>query len=213
MGPTISRRTVLEAVSIFGASVPGVVLAQGAPPQDDLLQVSIADLVLGSRSAPVTIIEYASLTCDHCTAFHRDVLPRIKQEWIDTGRARLVYRDFPLDRVALTGSMLAHCAGRERYFSFVDVLYQQHDAWAHARDPLNALGRLARLGGLSDEKIRGCLADESLSTMILAVRHGAATQLGVTSTPTFFINGQRLNGSQPYAEFDAVLKAAAARVP
>jgi protein-disulfide isomerase len=172
-----------------------------------LMDVSLADMVMGKADAPNTIIEYASLTCDHCVRFHRDTLPQIKANWIDPGKARLVYRDFPLDGMALRAAMLAHCAGPERYFSFLNVIFQQHGQWAHAKEPLEALARLVRLGGISEQQANACLSDKALETKILTTRMEGERHYQVKSTPTFIVNGRKLTGALPYAEFDKVLAA------
>lgn len=166
------------------------------------------DYVLGKTDAPVTIIEYASLTCPHCAAFDRDTLPKIKENWIDTGKAKLVFRDFPLDGWALRAAMVARCAPPERYFGFIDALFQGQGVWARASNPEAALGRLAKLGGISDDRFQSCMKDEKLADTVAASRLAAEKQYGVESTPTFFINGVKLVGEQSYADFDKALTAA-----
>jgi protein-disulfide isomerase len=166
------------------------------------------DYVLGKTDAPVTIIEYASLTCPHCAAFDRDTLPKIKENWIDTGKAKLVFRDFPLDGWALRAAMVARCAPPERYFGFIDALFQGQGVWARASNPEAALGRLAKLGGISDDRFQSCMKDEKLADTVAASRLTAEKQYGVESTPTFFINGVKLVGEQSYGDFDKALTAA-----
>ena len=166
------------------------------------------DRIMGKADAPITIIEYASLTCDHCVRFHRETLPQIKASWIDPGKARLVYRDFPLDGVALRAAMLAHCAGPDRYFAFLEVIFQQHDQWAHSKEPVAALTRLARLGGLSEQQINACLSDKALETKVVTSRMDAERRYEVRSTPTFIVNGRKVTGALPYPEFEKVLAAA-----
>jgi protein-disulfide isomerase len=178
--------------------------AQGA----ETPAVTPQDYVLGKADAPVTIIEYASLTCPHCAAFERETLPKIKENWIDTGKAKLVFRDFPLDGWALRAAMVARCAPPERYFGFIDALFQSQDVWARAANPQAALGRLAKLGGISDDKFQSCMKDEKLADTVAASRLAAEKQYGVESTPTFFVNGVKLVGEQSYADFDKALTAA-----
>ena len=179
-------------------------VAQGA----ETPSVTPQDHVLGKADAPVTIIEYASLTCPHCAAFDRDTLPKIKQNWIDTGKAKLIFRDFPLDGWALRAAMVAHCAPPERYFGFIDALFQEQNVWARATNPEAALGRLAKLGGISDEKFQSCMKDNALADTVAASRVAAEKEYGVESTPTFFINGTKLVGEQSYADFEKALIAA-----
>jgi protein-disulfide isomerase len=181
---------------------PAVAAASGTP------TLTSSDHVLGKADAPVTIFEYASLTCPHCAAFDQETLPIVEKNWIDTGKAKLVFRDFPLDGVALRAAMVARCAPPERYFGFIDALFKTQDSWGLSKDLSAALGRIAKLGGMSQEKVDACLKDQSLADKIVAERAAAEQQYGVDSTPTFFINGTKLVGDQPYSEFEKALKAA-----
>jgi len=171
------------------------------------------DRVLGKPDAPITIFEYFSLTCPHCADFAAETFPKVKAEWIDTGKAKLVYRDYPLDRNALQAAVLARCAPPERYPAFVEVLFKQQDDWGPMADPTDALKRIARLGGISDQKFAECMADKALQDSILASRFEAQNKYGVDSTPTFFINGKKLVGALPYDEFAKELGASAAALP
>ena len=150
---------------------------------------------MGAADAPVTIIEYASLTCPHCADFHTEVLPDLKERYIAPGKVKLVYRDFPLDQRALDAATLAHCAGPDRYFGLLDVLFQTQQKWATAEslDPLKQLGRLA---GLSDQEMERCLADEDLENRILQSRLNAQDEHDVRSTPSFVIDGETYAGSR-----------------
>jgi protein-disulfide isomerase len=166
------------------------------------------DRVLGKADAPITIIEYASLTCPHCAAFERETLPKIKENWIDTGKAKLIYRDFPLDGWALRAAMVARCAPPERYFGFIEALFDNQNTWARANNPEQALGRIAKLGGISEDKFQSCIKDEKLADAVSASRVVAEHEYGVESTPTFFVNGTKLVGEQSYADFEKALNAA-----
>ena len=191
---------VLAAFCLIAA--PSGVRAQGAVPTP-----TAEDRVLGKADAPITIIEYASLGCPHCAEFDKETLPKIKQDWIDTGKAKLVYRDFPLDGVALRAAMLARCAPPERYFAFIDTLFQSQQSW-YRNDWEPALGRIARLGGMSEEQFKKCMSDEALGNSVVQMRTTAANDYGVESTPTFFINGTKLLGAAAYPVFDKALSAA-----
>lgn len=156
---------------------------------------------LGDPDAPVTVIEYASLTCPHCASFHKETLPGFKERYIDTGKVRLVYRDFPLDQRALDAAVVAHCAPPESYFGFLDVLFESQESWAQAEDHVPALVLLAKLGGLPEERVRACLADQKLQDAVLAERLQGQNEHGVRSTPSFVIGGETYAGSRGVDEF------------
>lgn len=161
--------------------------------------------VLGDPNAPVTMIEYASLTCPHCAQFHIEVLPDLKERYIATGKVRLIYRDFPLDERALMAAALAHCAGPDRYFGFLDVLFETQSSWARAEDPVAALEKLGKLGGMSDEQMDQCLADEELSNAILQTRLDGQNEHQVSSTPTLVINGEVYSGPREIGALSKVI--------
>jgi protein-disulfide isomerase len=168
------------------------------------------DHVLGKDDAPLTIIEYASPTCSHCAEFDRDTLPQIKQGWVDTGKAKLVFRIFPLNRIDVRVAMVASCIPPDRYFGFIHELYQSQDTWARGSDPVQAVANFGRLAGAGDAKIKSCLADSALENGVVSEAYAAQKNYGVESTPTFFINGNKMNpnGAQPYDVFDQALTAA-----
>jgi protein-disulfide isomerase len=207
---------VSTAIVLFGVAPAGVALALDAPPpghqvaQSTAPQISPDDRILGKPDAPVTIFEYASLTCPHCAAFEKEILPQIKSEWIDTGKAKLVFRDFPLDGSALKAAMVARCAPPERFYGFIDMLFTQQASWATTADPVPSLGRLAKLGGMGEEQLQACLKDDALQNKILASRLAAEKEFAVESTPTFFINGKKVVGAKPEEIFEALKSAAKA---
>lgn len=192
------------AILLLALLPAAVARAQGPTPE-----TMMADRVMGKPDAPVTIVEYASLTCPHCATFHKDTLPRLKAEWLDTGKAKLVFRDFPLDGVALRAAMLARCMPEDRYFPVLDILFKSKENWAHARDPLAALGGIGRLSGLSQEAVDACFRNEALQKAILAKAFEAQQQQKIESTPTFVVGTETIRGAVPYEEFDRVLKKAA----
>ncbi|WP_374303041.1 DsbA family protein [Ferrovibrio sp.] len=167
----------------LGAEARAQAASAGADPR-------LQDMVIGKADAKITIIEYASLTCPHCAAFHADILPAVKADYIDTGKAKLVFRDFPLDNLAFAGAILARCGGPDRYFTFLNVLFAQQRQWATASDPKAALTQIARLGGVSAEQFDACLADKALGDYILNSRLEGNQKFNVNSTPTLIINGK-----------------------
>jgi len=175
------------------------------------LVVAPDDFVLGKPEAPVTIIEYSSLTCPHCAAFHRDTLPLIKERFIDTGKVKLVMRDYPLDEVALRAATAAHCvgdsAGTTAYFAFMDVLFRQQKEWATAQDPMTAIGQLAAFAGLKPEAFQACVNNESIANKVLSRRLTGEKAFAISSTPSFVIGGQVISGNQPIENFTAVINA------
>ncbi len=197
--PLITRRKALATIGLLAAAAAASPAFAAGKTVDD------SDLVLGDRDAPVTIIEYSSLTCPHCANFHLNILPDLKARYIDTGKARLVYRDFPFDRAALLAAALAHCAGPDRYFDFLSVLFGSQKTWSRAPDPAAALKRIGRLGGLTGDEIDACFTNKALIDRILRERLTGAQVFEVDSTPTFFINGQKLLGAQPVENFAAVI--------
>jgi protein-disulfide isomerase len=175
------------------------------PDKSALLKVQPNDHVLGDPNAPITVLEYASLTCPHCAHFQAEVLPKLKERYIAPGKVRLIYRDFPLDERAVAAAALAHCAGPERYFGFLDVLFQTQSSWAGADDYLSALKRLGKLGGLTDTQMDACLANQTLTDGILRSRLEAQDKYGVNSTPSFIIDGKTYSGSRDIDEFASLI--------
>jgi protein-disulfide isomerase len=169
------------------------------------------DRILGDAAAPVTILEYSSLTCPHCAAFHRETLPRVKTEWIESGRARLVYRHYPLDQVALRAAAAANCVPGDGFFGFMDVLFQNQEKWAGSQDPFAAVGQYAALAGLDKATYEKCLSDEAVIDRILEKQADGRDKYNVTSTPTFVINGTPVAGNLPYEEFNRILEEAATK--
>jgi len=182
------------------SSPPPVAVAQ-TPDKKALLEALPGDHVMGDQKAPVTIIEYASLTCSHCASFHVQVLPELKKKWIDTGKVRLIYRDFPLDQAAARAAQIAECAGNDRYFAVLDIMFRGQLQWAVAQDPVAELSKSLRIAGLGDSEIKACLANDAVAKAVVADFKGGET-LGVNSTPTLFINGSMYRGSRSIEDLD-----------
>ena len=168
----------------------------------------IGDMVLGRDDAPVTIVEYASATCPHCATFHEEVWPTLKKEYVDTGKVRFIFREFPLDQLALAAFMLTRCAGREKYFPMLDLIMKTQRQWV--KNPRAELLRIAKLAGMSEARFDACLKDEKLATSIIAMSKDANRLFGVDSTPTFFVNGKRVAGGRSVEEFRKIIDAALA---
>ena len=203
-GSTLCTAAILGVVApsttLRAAPSPVVQLAQ-APAE---LQVTPTDHVMGNADAPVTIIEYASMTCPHCATFHTDTLPTLKQKYVDSGKVRFIFRDFPLDQIALQAAQIAECSGKDRYFGVIDVIFRTQAQWAASKEPMAELGKTLRIAGITEADIKTCLADQKLATEIVGERQGGE-KAGVDSTPTLFINGQRWNGARSVAALDEAL--------
>lgn len=167
---------------------------------------ALAEKSLGKKDAPITILAFESLTCPHCASFHSGAWPRIKKEYIDTGKARFVYSDFPLNDLAAVASMVARCTGKERYFGMIEMLFKTQETWARSKQPLKALGQIARMGGLSDKEFQACVRNDALYRGIRARQREMNKKYKIERTPTFVINGKKIVGAQPFEEFDRLMK-------
>jgi protein-disulfide isomerase len=211
----LTRRAFTAALSLTGlAALAGLsplrlitqAMAQSA--SDVAKPVSLPDMALGPANAPVTITEFASMTCPHCAAFNENVFPKIKLEYIDTGKIRYVFREFPLDIKAAAGSMLARCIAKAdagKYFAVIDMLFKQQNDWV-TKNTTETLIRIGKQAGLSQQAVEDCLKDQVLLDKIAADQKYASDVLKVDSTPTFFINGEKIKGETSFAEFDKKIK-------
>jgi protein-disulfide isomerase len=159
----------------------------------------LGDKVIGKADAPVTIVEYASITCPHCAVFHIETYPTLKKDYIDTGKVRLIFREFPTQpaKVAISGFMLARCAG-DNYFPFISALFEQQQQWRN--DPYNGFLRIAKQAGMSQQTFEKCLEDGNMAGEIENVARRAVQNFGVESTPTFFVNGKKLKAGDTSIE-------------
>jgi protein-disulfide isomerase len=206
----ITRRKALEllgsaaGLALLASAFPA--FAQNVKPVDLAEPGPLGDVVLGPADAKVTIVEYASMTCPHCAAFHKDTWPELKKRYIDTGKVRFMLREFPLDPLATAGFMLARCDGESKYYPIVDLLFSQQRAWAYSDKPLDALRQMMKQAGFSQEKFDSCLKDQKLYDAVNAVKAKALDVFKVDSTPTFFINGQRHPGNLSIDEIEKIIK-------
>jgi protein-disulfide isomerase len=165
------------------------------------------DRIMGSKDAPITIVEYASLTCPHCAAFNKEVMPQLKSEYIDKGQVRLVYRDYPLDGPGLQAAQVAQCVKDDaRYFAMIDTLFKLQRSWADSDDVPGSLAKIAALAGLDKGTVDKCLADQEIKDKIIARRSEAEAKFDVSSTPTFVVNGKVLKGAQTLEMLQAEFK-------
>ena len=201
----------LSLLSVSPGSPEAAASHQMLADAQSVLQITKDDRILGKPDAPITIVEYASLTCPHCAHFANDILPEIKKAWIDTGKAKLVLRDFPLDEPALRAAMITRCAPPDRYYAFADTFFAAQEKWVRSTDYREALARLAKLGGMGKEEFDACLANTALENKIVEGRLKATQELDVNSTPTFFVNGSKLAGAPTVEEFEKLLSSLSAK--
>jgi protein-disulfide isomerase len=223
----ISRRNLLigTATVVIAAAAGGGFYAwsQGRPPATPATPVTpvqlpsgaaaellvpgpLGEQEVGSATAPVTIIEYASMTCPHCAQFHETVYPELKKTYIDTGKVRFIFREFPLDPLAAAGFMLARCGDKDKYFPMIETLFAQQKDWV-VQKPLEPLLAIAKQAGFTQESFDKCLANQKVLDGIEEVRTRAAQKFQVTSTPTFFVNGKMLRGSPTLEELTKQIEA------
>ncbi|HXG79084.1 MAG TPA: DsbA family protein [Methyloceanibacter sp.] len=215
--PATNTKFLIAGAVILAALVGGIYwwAASGSTNKGEKGDVAVEELMtpgpledisLGKADAPYTIVEYASMTCPHCAQFHKVVLPELQAKYIDTGQARLILREFPLDGLAMAAFMLARCAGPDRYYPMVGALFETQQTWAvPGTDGKEKLRLMAKQAGFSNEKFEQCLADKALFDKIAETRRIAHEKFGVDSTPSFFINGKRLKGEHQLKDFEALM--------
>jgi protein-disulfide isomerase len=204
-----SRRDLLKfaaAAFLLAAIQPiGLAPASAQNARVDVEQLmadaALPDVVEGQANAPVTVVEYASMTCSHCAAFANNVYPTLKSKYIDTGKAKYILREFPLDPLATAGFMLARCAGDKRE-AMIALLFAQQKNWAFVDKPLDGLSNIVKQTGMSQDSFEKCLKDQALYDKVNLVRDRGAEKFGVNATPTFFINGKRVSGEMTVDQLD-----------
>jgi len=195
----------------MAVSFPALAQRKQGPAEVDVGELmkagDLPDLAIGPDTAKVTIVEYASMTCGHCMAFHTKVFPEIKKKYIDTGKVRFVFREFPLDARAFAASMLARCAGPEKSLAMIEALFHTQADWAFVKEnPTPKLFEIAKQAGFTQESFDKCLTDQKLLDQLTAIHTRGNETFGVNATPTFFINGTRLQAAPVIEEFDKVLE-------
>jgi protein-disulfide isomerase len=192
---TGSTAAAVEAPQAAGDVDMAAVLAPGP----------LKEMALGDENAPVTVVEYMSMTCPHCASFHEDNFKPLVEKYVDTGKVRFILREFPFDPRAAAAIMLARCAPENQFFPMVDVMFKQQRSWATAQDGRAALLQIARLAGFTQESFEACLTNQKLLDDVNAVRTKAANEFGVQSTPTFIINGKRYPGNMSVETMSAII--------
>jgi protein-disulfide isomerase len=211
-----TRRALLSALCITavgaGIALTGGALAQQKGPtevpMEELMKPgALPDLALGPADAKVVVVEYASMTCGHCAHFTTDVWPEFKKKYVDTNKIRYVFREFPLDNLAAAASMLARCTGPEKAFPLIEVLFEKQKEWAFGEgNPVPRLFEIAKQAGFTQESFDKCLTDQKLLDNITATRSRASDVFGVSATPTFYINGKKLDGAPTMEKFDQMIE-------
>jgi protein-disulfide isomerase len=199
--PAISRfapALIFALATLF--AIPAIAQMDVNKPATDL-----PEHVMGADNAPVTIIEYSSMSCPHCAAYHKELLPKLKEKYIDKGKVRYILREFPLNDSAFAAAVIARCVDPDHYFNFVDFLYKNIENWAYAEDVLTPLKNLSKQAGLNEEKFNECLNNKDLAAKILKIRE-QGSKLGVNATPSFFVNGKLVKGGVSMEKLEAAMK-------
>jgi protein-disulfide isomerase len=202
----VARRSFLRG--ILQTLVGGLLLAlvQIGPASALSLEEMMSAGSLGNDKASVTVVEYASLTCPHCAHFANEVFPAFRKKYVDSGKVHYIFKDYPLDQLGMHAAMMARCGGPEHYFGYIEVLYRTQESWATAKDPMDALEKIAIIGGLPKDQFDACMQNKALTDAILQGRLEAEDKYKVDSTPTFIINGEPHSGFMPLEEFDKILE-------
>jgi protein-disulfide isomerase len=217
-GAKVQRKARWLAGAVMAASVASAVILTGefaiaAPAAKDadipvvelMKSGELPDTFLGNKDAPVTIVEFSSMTCSHCADFHRDVFPDLKKKYIDTGKAKYILRKFPFDDVAAAAFMLTRCVDPSRRYDLVGILYKHQSDWAFNASPIDDLKRFSKQAGFTDESFNKCLTDEKLRKSMQDDRERAYKEFSIHATPTFFVNGKRMKGAHSMEEFDKMI--------
>jgi protein-disulfide isomerase len=202
--PLFTRRQVVAGLAAGAALValPLPAWSQTVEQEALLAPGPLGEMALGPENAPVTIVEYASMSCPHCAAFHQQTFHDFREKYVDTGQVRFIFRQFPLDTPAFAVAMLARCAPADRHFDVVDVFFQQQERWLRSENMLEAIFDIAQQFGFTRESFEACLQNQALFDELNAVKSRAAQEFGVSSTPTFFINGEKQSGALTLAQLD-----------
>lgn len=212
-----SRRAALAGLAVLAAAPAAFAQDDAKTDASEDKGYALGDIVLGDPAAPVTIVEYASLTCNHCASFHQNSLPEIKRDYIDTGKAKLIVREVYFDQFGLWAAMIARCGGDMTYYRLIDQFMTHQKTWyfdharafnetRNAQPIIDEMMKIGRLAGLSNERMNACLTDQELLDRMVADFQTKASEDGVNSTPTFFVNGDEVSGAVPASEMAAAIE-------
>ena len=200
----VGASAIAIVVAIAGIETLQPAAAQSVTAAEILVPPPLGDRTLGKDDAPVTIVEYASMTCPHCAHFHETTYPELKKRYVDTGKVRFIFREFPLDPLAAGASMLARCADKDKFYPMIETLFQQQRQWAVDK-PIPKLMALAKQAGISEQTFNACLSDQKMLDAMQAEQKRATDKFGVNSTPTLFINGKKQVGGQSIEDLAKVI--------
>jgi protein-disulfide isomerase len=201
----VGASAIALVVAIAGIEAMQPAAAQSVTAAELLIPPSLGDRVLGKDDAPVTIVEYASMTCPHCAQFHETTYPELKKRYVDTGKVRFIFREFPLDPLAAGASMLARCADKDKFYPLIETLFQQQRQWA-VEKPIPKLLALAKQAGMSEQTFNACLSDQKMLDAMQAEQKRATDKFGVNSTPTLFVNGKKVVGGTSIDELAKLIE-------
>ena len=175
--------------------------------ESSVLNLTEDDFIIGNNNAPITIIEYASMSCSHCANFHNNTLPDLKKEYIDTSKVKYVFRDFPYNYPALLGSMVMRCIPSEVRYDYMNALYKLQDRWVLKENTITRqeLYKIMQTGGMTKENFDTCLSNVDLENKILQEVIAAQSEFNIRSTPSFLINGELLEGDKSIKVFRQIL--------
>jgi protein-disulfide isomerase len=216
----MNRRRSIQALA-FGALLVANPFAPWAHAQEATVAASkmlaaaspLGDRILGQADAPVVMVEYASATCPHCAEFHEKVLPLIKSEYIDTGKVRFIFREFPLDGLAMGAFILARCVSNDKYFPTIDMMFRRQETWRKSSNPADELFRIMQQVGMDRPSFDACIKREDIFNGIFETAKKAREEFGVKGTPAIFINGQMIDGHKEMTEVKAAIDAAIKNIP
>ena len=201
----LTASALVLAAALADLGLPGGAQAQSVAEAELMQPGPLGEVSMGDAKAPVTIIEYASMTCPHCAHFAINTFPALKEKYIDTGKVRFIFREFPFDPVAAGAFMLARCAGNDKFFAVVDLLFHTQRDWA-VEKPLQPLLKIVRQAGFTEESFKACLANQKMLDGVEWVRNRGAEKFKVDSTPTFFINGQIQKGALSFEDMEKLIQ-------